>query len=118
MTHKWLTLSEDQAREKLIEIWLSGKSYADVDLVRVLQGHTFEDVREFIHYVTKGEQNKAMNELESFCEDFINSNPQIVRWFIKEQDEENAPDESHLDDPRRGQAEEINERRYLIAEAI
>lgn len=114
---KWLPLTEAQAWDELTELWLEGKNWGGIDLCTVLKGRQIEEIKEFVRYVTANQRDKAMNELAAFCDEFLSKNPKLIQAYIQEKNDENAEDESHLDDPRRGQAEGINERRYLVAEA-
>ncbi len=115
---KWLSLTEAQAWDELTELWVEGKSWGEIDLPFVLKGKTAEDFVEIFTYARKKDFDGITAVLEAFCDEFLSKNPKLIQAYIQEKNDENAEDESHLDDPRRGQAEGINERRYLVAEAI
>ena len=111
MTHKWLPLTEAQAWDELTELWVSGKSWGEIDLAFVLKGKTAEDFVEIFTYARNKDFDAINNVLEAFCDEFLSKNPKVIKAYIQEKNDENAEDDSYLDDPRRGQA------RYLV-EAI
>lgn len=107
MTHKWLPLTEAQAWDELTELWVSGKSWASIDITWMLPNKD-QSMKELVSYISMNELDKAREVLKAFCDEFLSKNPKIIKAYIQEKSDENAEDDSYLDDPRRGQA------RYLV----